>query len=256
MDLVTTDGVGLDALSQAVAAQIDPTGDYAKFRGWFGPQIASTLQALVGQVLGAASVDAAGRVTIDPTRMHRPRDLDERAGLAARLEWLAGEIPSLQGAFGQLYDHEETAAYALVDECDELDVGTDAGYLRAQEIWQPMEMYYRWAQPNARVNRDDKEAVAGYAAALARWLERIGAADAERRREIAMAAGDATPASIEETVAAAVEVQRQLEEARTARKRASQAIVDADERMEALSARLTGLVASLPEGVDVPGVTS
>jgi len=237
MDLVTSSGEGVGALKD------DPgSAGYIEFREWFGPRIQQAMLSLVGRILQAAEVAQSGLVRIDPGALGATRSVDERVGLARRLNWLVDEIPSLAAHYGQLYEDEVRRARDLCAEADALDLGTDAGWARALELWPELEVLFKWAQPGARIARSDTVAVADARAVLAEWQRRIDEEERERVRRLQVVAGEADAAGADEIKQAIADCNLQLEESLSAERRLQRRLADLGSDREALSARLTDLL--------------
>lgn len=240
MDLVTSDGGGLQRLQDA-APNSESVDSYLQFRAFYGPHIRQTLLGMVGRVLQAASVDRDGRVWVDPHGLTsiETQALDELTGLAGRLNWIAGELPSLQAQYGQLYEHEADEAERLATEIDDLDVGNDIGWARAQEIWPRAEELYQFAQPGARLMRGDDEAVADAERLADEIRQRLADESKARMRRLAIAHGeDYKP---EERQGAIEECKIALSQAKAARAKAQAAAEEAERAIGKLSQRLTEL---------------
>lgn len=174
MDVVTLDGV-----EDAPAAEREA---YDQFRSWFAPRLMQGFLALFGRLLCSVVTDERGAVDFDLESLDLARDIGSRAGVASRLTWLIGEIPSLIEGYGQLYPDESVKALELCAEADALDLGDEAGWRRGQEVLIELEEHYKWAQPNARVARCDPDAVEEFRVGLLALSQALD--DAEARRAI------------------------------------------------------------------------
>lgn len=247
MDLVTSDGGGLGELQRADGAE---HADYLAFRAWFGPQIHAAIQAAVGRVLSGAHVDTQGRVVLDLSSS--PRKIDPLVGFAGRLDWLIAEIELLQEAHGQLYADEWPAVDALLAEVDALDLAVPADLARARELWPQLEEAYLHAQAGARIFRGDDAAVASARGRLDALSAQIEAAEAKRRRVLAMAAGDEAAETTDDLLAALGEARQQRAQAEAARDKLREKLAEADATIHASATRITELMLALPDDVD-PG---
>lgn len=249
MDLVTTDGDGLDALA---AMPPEATEAYMRFREWMGPRIVQSMLSVVGTVLQASIVDDDGGVRIDEAGAQAIKAQDERATLAGRLGWLLTEIPSLQDAYGQLYEHEIDEAYDLCAEADTLDLGSTAGWARARAVWPRLEEFYKWAQPGARISRGDADAIAEARATLEGWSAKIDEQEAEIRRRREMVAGSVPVEDADDLRATIEECNAQLAILSAEASSADRARKTIQHRISECSERLTELYVQAGElGVDV-----
>lgn len=237
MDLVTSSGEGVGALE----SQPESAG-YLEFRSWFGPRILQAMLSLVGRVLQASQVAESGRVRIDPDFLGATRSVDERVGLAGRLTWLVSEIPSLAEHYGQLYDEEVPRALTLCAEADALDLGADDGWSRALELWPELEILYKWAQPGARIARNDREAVDEARTILEGWQRRIEEDERKRVRRLQVVAGELEPSGVDEVQQAIEDCNRQIKESQSTERRLKQRLADLRAERSKVSERLTDLL--------------
>lgn len=250
MDMVTSGGDGLAEYERT--ADPDVAESYAAFRAWFAPRLMQAIMVSVGRVLQAGEVTHDGRVAIDEKRLHLAVAIDERAGLAGRLNWIAGELPSLHEVYGQLYDDEAVEAVALCAEADALDLGTDDGWSRGLAMWPRLEELYKWAQPGARISRADPDAVAAARSTLEAWAERIGEAEARKVARLAVLAGERDATDIAELRASITDCNTQLGELAARRSRLDRAATETQGQIERLSERLTELLGQAgAAGIDV-----
>lgn len=236
MDMVTSGGDGLGALQDAAG---NDSADYFEFRDFFAPHIASALCAFAGNVLHGCKVDPEGRVHLDlKARTAAP---DRLVAFCGRLEWLLGEIESLQEHFEQLYPADVVEFEAIVEKLDACDLADPIGLLNANEVWPRLEIIYRWAQPGGRIYRGDEEAIAKAQDVLDEYGRRFKIAEAEAVKRKRLAVGDEEPQTDEELEAALEECERIKDAAIQRRNQLQRSAVDADNEVRALTERLTAL---------------
>tara|TARA_Y100000361_G_scaffold136903_1_gene137903 strand:+ start:1846 stop:2661 length:816 start_codon:yes stop_codon:yes gene_type:complete len=158
----------LDAISLidgSTSGDFDPESPEAKayldFREWLGPELVLLAQAsIVSPVLSSMRVDGEGYVYI---HSDLPEVQVQRSHVfvkAGRIAWLCAEIPSLDSAYGELYEDESEEAARICKEADALDLADEKDLSRADELLPRLEELYRYAQPGFRIYRGDKEAIA------------------------------------------------------------------------------------------------
>lgn len=237
MDLVTTQGAGVDELAAAMPE--DAASAYLEFRAFFGPRIKQSILVAVGQAFQMSTVDADGLVTVagDLPR----RQLDGRVSLVGRLAWIASELPLLK-RHGELYEEEQRETDALVDEILRLDTDNAADMQRARAIWPRAEELYKWAQQGARISRGDPDALEYARSVLDAWEADLAREEVQARRRIAFATGAAEPdaSQVQEAIEAASErVDEVTSQLRAARRRVEELTGLSNEASE----RLTELLA-------------
>ena len=216
------------------------TEEYAAFRAWIGPEIASLAQAcVVGPVLSGMSVDRSGRVRITPARYTDRRQVQGMDRLLGRLVWLVNEIPSLIDAYGELYEDEVIAAMGDVKRADDLDLAEEEDRRVARELLPELETWYSFAHPGARYVRGDDKAREAGKVLIKEAREYIKDIEAKKEAELEMVRGKEVPEESREDVIARIELR--LTEINSELSRLDRKSARLDEEREALNDRMISL---------------
>lgn len=245
MDLVTSPG-GIDELTESKELAAEAVGDYLKFREFYGPHLCSAIRVACGRVLEAVEVDSSGRARLSMDRVGKMPDIDRRAGLASRLQWLVLEIPHQQAVYEQLHPEEAEAAMKLVEEVDALDLADERDYARAQKAWPELEHWYWLSCKGALIARGDPRAVEQAKEYIARVEKHLAEQEEQIAAERAMIEGEVEPETAEERQMTLNMVTRDLDEARSRQNKIADALTENARRQRFLEGRREQLLAAAP----------
>jgi len=161
---------------------------YQEFRDWFGPNVGSTIQALVvGPLLSRLAVDLEGRAHIedDVYRDYRAeRGVLNKERMISRAKWLVCEIPLMIESYGELYEHEEVEALAQCKDVAEFDYANEDPSEFIEQMLPDLEQWFLFSQPGGRMLRGDQDASAAFAQSLEFARERVAELEAAQKEAL------------------------------------------------------------------------
>lgn len=159
---------------------------YKEFRDWFGPNVGSTIQAMVvGPLLSRLSVDGDGNAYIedDVYRDYKSeRGASDTARMISRAKWVATELPMMIESYGELYEDEVSDAMGLVKDVASFDFDSNDAKDFVEQMLPDLERWFMYSQPGGRMLRGDQAAIDAYMDSLENTRKFVNQMEADHKR--------------------------------------------------------------------------